>query len=74
MAHLRDGMLTRPATVWICELLRREERKGVLKRWFWMVVLATAELYGGEWSSFCWFYSLLNASHVGPRRVRRGCG
>ena len=28
-------------------LLRREERKGALKRWFWMIILATAELYGG---------------------------
>ena len=28
-------------------MLRREERKGVLKRWFWMIILATAELYGG---------------------------
>ncbi|KAF2875093.1 Emopamil-binding protein [Massariosphaeria phaeospora] len=36
-----------PLALWVCELLRREERKGVLKRWFWMVVLATAELYGG---------------------------
>lgn len=34
-------------TVWCCELLRREERKGVLKRWFWMMILATAEIYGG---------------------------
>lgn len=37
-----------PLALWICELLRREERKGVLKRWFWMTVLAVAELYGGE--------------------------
>ena len=28
-------------------MLRREERKGALKRWFWMIMLATAELYGG---------------------------
>jgi hypothetical protein len=37
-----------PLAIWICFMLRREERKGVLKRWFWMIVLATAELYGGE--------------------------
>ncbi|KAF2015400.1 Emopamil-binding protein [Aaosphaeria arxii CBS 175.79] len=40
-----------PLALWICELLRREERKGALKRWFWMIVLATAELYGG-WMTF----------------------
>ncbi|KAF2248473.1 Emopamil-binding protein [Trematosphaeria pertusa] len=40
-----------PLALWICELLRREERKGVLKRWFWMVLLATGELYGG-WMTF----------------------
>jgi hypothetical protein len=45
-----------PLALWICWQLRREERKGVLKRWFWMVVLATAELYGG-WMTFApeWF-------------------
>ncbi|KAF2003158.1 Emopamil-binding protein [Amniculicola lignicola CBS 123094] len=36
-----------PLALWICEQLRREERKGVLRRWFWMTILATAELYGG---------------------------
>ncbi|KAF2638595.1 Emopamil-binding protein [Massarina eburnea CBS 473.64] len=45
-----------PLALWICELLRREERKGVLKRWFWMMILATGELYGG-WMTFApeWF-------------------
>ncbi|KAL5461157.1 hypothetical protein PMIN06_002346 [Paraphaeosphaeria minitans] len=45
-----------PLALWICWLLRREERKGALKRWFWMVMLATAELYGG-WMTFApeWF-------------------
>jgi hypothetical protein len=38
--------------VWICWLLRREERKGALKRWFWMIMLATAELYGGNVGPF----------------------
>ncbi|PVI06357.1 Emopamil-binding protein [Periconia macrospinosa] len=45
-----------PLALWICALLRGEERKGALKRWFWMIVLATAELYGG-WMTFApeWF-------------------
>ena len=43
----RENILTHPS-VWICWMLRREERKGALKRWFWMIILATAELYGGE--------------------------
>ena len=37
-----------PLALWICWLLRRDERKAVLRKTFWMVVLATAELYGGE--------------------------
>ncbi|KAF2736227.1 Emopamil-binding protein [Polyplosphaeria fusca] len=36
-----------PLAVWVCVLLAREERKGVLRRWFWMTVLAVGELYGG---------------------------
>ncbi|KAF2795603.1 Emopamil-binding protein [Melanomma pulvis-pyrius CBS 109.77] len=36
-----------PLALWICAMLRKEERKGVLKRWFWMTLLATGELYGG---------------------------
>ncbi|KAF1961585.1 Emopamil-binding protein [Byssothecium circinans] len=45
-----------PLALWICELIRRDERKGVLKRWFWMMILATGELYGG-WMTFApeWF-------------------
>jgi hypothetical protein len=38
--------------LYVCDLLRREERKGVLKRWFWMTVLATGELYGGTFISY----------------------
>lgn len=37
-----------PLACWICYLLTKQERKGVLKKWFWMIVLATAEIYGGE--------------------------
>jgi len=37
-----------PLACWICYLLSKEERKGVLKKWFWMTVLATGEIYGGE--------------------------
>ncbi|KAF2200901.1 Emopamil-binding protein [Delitschia confertaspora ATCC 74209] len=45
-----------PLALWICELLRRDVKRGSLKRWFWMAVLATAELYGG-WMTFApeWF-------------------
>jgi len=40
-----------PLALWICYRLSKEERKGTLKKWFWMIVLATGEIYGGE--SFC---------------------
>lgn len=45
-----------PLCLWICHLLRKEERRGSLRAWFWMVLLATAELYGG-WMTFApeWF-------------------
>ncbi|OCK82893.1 Emopamil-binding protein [Lepidopterella palustris CBS 459.81] len=33
-----------PLALWVCELLRRGEGQ---RKWFWMVVLATGELYGG---------------------------
>jgi hypothetical protein len=35
-----------PLACWICYLLTKEKRK--LNSWFWMIVLATAEIYGGE--------------------------
>ena len=37
-----------PLACWICYLLSKDEKKGVLKKWFWMIVLATGEIYGGE--------------------------
>ena len=38
-----------PLAVWVCELLRRGKgEEGRL--WFWASVLATGELYGGEWT------------------------
>ncbi|KAH8704571.1 Emopamil-binding protein [Phaeosphaeriaceae sp. PMI808] len=40
-----------PLACWICFQLSKDERKGALKKWFWMVVLATAEIYGG-WMTF----------------------
>jgi hypothetical protein len=67
-----------PLACWICYLLSKEERKGVLKKWYWMVVLATAEIYGGE--SLHYYYPSLKLhgkrwmhmwiAHV----VRRICG
>lgn len=47
-----------PLALWCAYLLTKEERKGVLKRWFWMMVLATAELYGGECNLFSFFLFL----------------
>ncbi|KAH7076175.1 Emopamil-binding protein [Paraphoma chrysanthemicola] len=40
-----------PLACWICWLLTKDERKGTLKKWFWMSMLATAEIYGG-WMTF----------------------
>lgn len=37
-----------PLALWICYLLSKDEKKGELKKWFWMIVLATGEIYGGE--------------------------
>jgi hypothetical protein len=37
-----------PLALWICYLLSKDEKKGGLKKWFWMIVLATGEIYGGE--------------------------
>jgi hypothetical protein len=37
-----------PMALWICWMLSRDVRKGSLKKWFWMIILATAEIYGGE--------------------------
>jgi hypothetical protein len=41
-----------PLALYICLQLTKEERKGALKRWFWMSILATGELYGGTFY-FC---------------------
>jgi len=37
-----------PLAVYICELIRRRNNGG--KLWFWASVLATGELYGGQWT------------------------
>jgi hypothetical protein len=37
-----------PLACWICYQLSKDERKGTVKKYFWMIVLATAEIYGGE--------------------------
>jgi hypothetical protein len=37
-----------PLACWICYLLSKDQKKGALKKWFWMIVLATGEIYGGE--------------------------
>jgi hypothetical protein len=42
-----------PLALWICYQIVQGEKstqgKVVYKKWFWMIVLATGELYGGEW-------------------------
>ena len=39
-----------PIAVWICVLLGRKGAGKGGAEWFWMVVVATGELYGGEYS------------------------
>ena len=52
-----------PLALWCAEMVRRGEwntgRKGKQggvggdnRKWFWMIVLATGELYGGQWNEF----------------------
>lgn len=36
-----------PIALYICELIRRQDAGG--KIWFWVCILATAELYGGKY-------------------------
>lgn len=40
-----------PLSLWICELVRRGDER----MWFWIVVLATGELYGGLSILSAWF-------------------
>jgi hypothetical protein len=53
-----------PMALWICWMLSRDVRKGVLKKWFWMIILATAEIYGGE--------SLISL-HLTKAGIQGGC-
>lgn len=43
-----------PLAMWICELVRRGDERA----WFWIVVLATAELYGGLFACLFFFFFL----------------
>ncbi|KAI5792624.1 Emopamil-binding protein [Pyronema domesticum] len=45
-------VLAGPLALWVAEMIR----KGEGRRWFWMAILATAEIYGG-WMTFApeWF-------------------
>lgn len=54
-----------PLACWICYQLSKDERKGVLKKWFWMVILATGEIYGGESLYFSYCYAWLFRKHCG---------
>jgi hypothetical protein len=67
-----------PLACWICYLLSKDEKKGVLKKWFWMVILATGEIYGGESLLFlyllamlCWHCVACFGSTVAAHSVRR---
>lgn len=44
--ELLTVLIEGPLAVYICELLRRQDRGG--KVWFWASVLATGEIYGGK--------------------------
>lgn len=44
--ELLTVLIEGPLAVYVCELIRRQDRGG--KLWFWASILATAELYGGE--------------------------
>ncbi|RPB03815.1 Emopamil-binding protein [Choiromyces venosus 120613-1] len=46
--ELATGLLGGPLALWISELIRKKEDR---KAWFWMLVLAVAEIYGG-WMTF----------------------
>lgn len=37
-----------PLACWICYLLSKDQKKHTLRKWFWMTILATGEIYGGE--------------------------
>ena len=56
--------LMAPVAVWVCCCLSRNSRietRGLGgSEWFWMVVLATGELYGGEYCVSSPFVSLLS--------------
>lgn len=56
-----------PLALWICDMIRKEDDR----RWFWITVLATGELYGG------WFQLLqAQSTHVSPgvsKSLIRGC-
>ncbi len=46
-----------PLALWICYMLSKQEKTGTLKKWFWMVVLATGEIYGGKsFPNYCYYY------------------
>lgn len=47
-----------PLACWICYLLTKDEKRGVLKKYFWMIVLATGEIYGGESQQTSYFGGL----------------
>jgi hypothetical protein len=69
-----------PLACWICYQLSKDERKGALKKFFWMTILATAEIYGGESRlSLCLFAALVSEAmwlasceaHSGSVEMRR---
>ncbi|KAG0126008.1 Emopamil-binding protein [Tuber indicum] len=61
--ELPTGLLGGPLAWWVSELIRRKNRSA----WFWMLVLAVAELYGG-WMTFApeWLTGSQNLNTSNP--------
>lgn len=56
-----------PLALYVCELIRRQDRGG--KLWFWASLIATGELYGGK----LFFSSKSNQPTRQPRTKSLGC-
>lgn len=48
--ELLTVLIEGPLALYVCELIRRQDRSG--KMWFWASMIATGELYGGKFFFF----------------------
>ena len=48
--ELLTVLIEGPLALYVCELIRRQDQGG--KLWFWAIIIATGELYGGKFSPF----------------------